>query len=200
MTRKDLTFGPRALLLGILTGALLLGVPLEAQRGPDGRRGSNQDRAQLEQRVRSQMDRMMRDRLDLTDDQADDLSALSQTFEGRRRELARSEQATRRRVEALMLEGGEDEEEARELLSRMSNLRDREAALFREEQDALLGILTPVQVLNMQNMRQQIGRRIRALRGGRGDDMGSPRRRGGGGAGRWGQGNVDGLGGVDLFL
>lgn len=200
MTGMDLRFGPRALLLGMLSGALLLGAPLDAQRGPDGRRGLSQDRARLEQRIRSQMARMMRDQLDLTDDQAGELSALSQTFDGLRRELARSEQATRRRVEALMLEGGEDEEEARELLSRMSELRDREAALFREEQDELLGILTPVQVLKMQNMREQIGRRIRALRGGRGNDMGSPRRRGGGGAGRSGQGNVDGLGGVDLFV
>ena len=197
MKGDRMIFRPRRILFGMLVGALLVAapvVPAEAQRGPEGRRGSNQDRARLEQRIRTQMARMIRERLDLTDEQAEDLAGISRSFDERRRELARSEQATRRRVEALMLEGGEDEEEARELLTRMAGLREQEAELFREEQDALLQILTPVQVLRMQDMREQVGRRIRALRGGRGNDEGSPRRRGGvgeerSGGGEWPRGH-----------
>lgn len=172
-------------------GAVLLFAPLQAQRGRDGRHGGGmQGRAELEQRMRAQMARMIRDRLELTDDQAERLSEVTEGFMGRRRELARSEQATRRRVEALMLEGGEDDDEARELLARVTELRTREAALFVEEQAALLEVLTPVQVLRMQELRKQLGQRIRSLRG-RGNDQPRARRRGG-------PGDVAGLGTIRL--
>jgi len=129
-----------------------------------------------------QMGRMMERRLGLTRDQATALSDVVQGFEERRREMRRSEQAARRRVEALLLEGGEDEAEARALLARMADLRQQEAALFAEEQEALLGVITPVQVLQMQDLREQIGQRIRALRG-RGGGEGRGQRRGSAGRG-----------------
>ena len=83
----------------------------------------------------------------------------------------------RRRVEALMLEGGQDQSEAAELLERMSVLRIQEAELFQAEQEALLEILTPVQVLQYVSLREQLGQRIRRLRGqaGRGDGRGGGR-------------------------
>ena len=169
----------RSLVLGLLTATLVLTAPVEAQRGPQGRRGGAQNREQLEQRVRAQMGRMMRERLDLTEEQSEQLSEVVQGFDEQRRELFRLEQATRRRVEALMLEGGSDEEEARELLTRMTDLRAQEADLFAVEQAALLEVLSPIQVLQMQSFREQIGRRIRALGGGMGDQPGGRRRRGG---------------------
>jgi len=138
---------------------------LHAQ-APEGRR-SGQDREQLEQRIRAQMGRMMRERLGLDEEQAAALAAVVQDFEGRRRELFGLEQAARRRVEALLLEGGDNEAEARELMDRTAELRLREAELFAAEQEALLGVLTPVQVLQLQELRQDLGRRIRALGGGR---------------------------------
>ncbi|MEQ1857888.1 MAG: Spy/CpxP family protein refolding chaperone, partial [Longimicrobiales bacterium] len=151
----------------LMTGALLVMAlsPLggSAQAGTDRRPPG--DRAQLEERVRAQMARVMRERLGLTEEQATRLSVVTEDFEGQRRELFALEQATRRRVEALLLEGGNDQEEARELISRMGDLREQEASLFREEQAALLGVLTPVQVLRLQELRQDLGRRIRALGG-----------------------------------
>jgi Spy/CpxP family protein refolding chaperone len=187
------------LLAGIVLG-LVAAAPVEAQRGSSGRRGGGeQDRAELEQRVRMQMGRMMERRLGLTQEQATALSDVVQGFDERRREMRRSEQAARRRVEALLLEGGEDDTEARELLARMADLRQQEAALFAEEQEALLDVITPIQVLQMQALREQIGQRIRALRGrgggqGRGQRGGSDGRGeirgaapGGGGAGHSGR-------------
>lgn len=155
----------RPLLLCAALATLLTAIPLEAQRGP--RRGPDGDRAELEQRLRARMARMIQQRLGLEEQQADTLSAVVADFDQRRRELARQELATRRRVEALMLEGGESEAEARALLQRMAELRSEEAALFQTEQERLLEILTPVQVLRLQALRAELGRRIRALRGGR---------------------------------
>ncbi len=163
------------LLLGLALASVVAAGPLEAQRG---RRGGEQDREQLERRIRAQMGRMMRERLGLTEQEATDLAAVVQSFDERRRDLLRAEQATRRRVEALLLEGGGDGAEALDLLNRMAELRAEEAGLFAEEQEALLGVLTPVQVLELHALREQIGRRIRALRGGR-RDQGPGRRRGG---------------------
>jgi Spy/CpxP family protein refolding chaperone len=165
-----------------------------AQRGGSGRQDG--DRAQLEQRVRAQMGRLMRERLGLDEAEAERLSEVVQSFEGRRRELFAREQATRLRVQALLEDGG-DQDEAQELITRMWELRRDEAELFREEQEALLDVLTPVQVLRLQELRQDLGRRIRALDGGRGGRPGfAPgSNRGGTGPGaRGGQGRRGSVG------
>jgi Spy/CpxP family protein refolding chaperone len=128
------------------------------------------------------MGRRIQERLGLTDAQGEELSGIVRGFEARRRELFRSEQATRRRVEALLLESQADPEEARELLARAAELRLQEAELVRDEQNALLAVLTPIQVLELQAVREEIGRRIRSLSDRRSDDTGGRRRRGGAGA------------------
>jgi len=130
------------------------------------------DRVQLEERVRAQMGRLMRERLGLDEAEAARLSEVVRGFDVRRRELFAQEQAARRRVEAVLREGSDEEDEARELITRMWELRREEAELFREEQEALLDVLTPMQVLRLQELRQDLGQRIRALGGGRGGRQG----------------------------
>ena len=146
-------------------GVLLPVTTAAQQRGPA--RG-NVDRAQLEERVRVQMGRLMRERLGLDQEEADRLSEVVRSFDGRRRELFVEEQAARRRVEALLNAGSSDQNEARTLITRMWELREQEAELVREEEEALLDVLTPVQLLRLQELRQDLGQRIRALNGGRG--------------------------------
>lgn len=149
----------------VWTAVLVAAVAPLAVSAQGGDRRAPGDRAQLEERVRAQMGRVMRERLGLTDEQATRLSEVTQNFENERRELFSLERAARRRVEALLLEGGTNQDEARELITRMGDLREREARLFREEQEALLDVLTPLQVLRLQELRQDLGRRIRALGG-----------------------------------
>ena len=153
---------------------LALAGPLEAQR--TGRRsGTPEERAQMEERFRRQFAKLIQDRLGLSESESSELSVLVREFEGRRRRLARDEQATRRQVEEL-LAGNANDAAARALLTSMVENRRAESELFAEEQAALLEVLTPVQLLQLQELRNELGRRIRALRGG--DD--SQRRRGGG--------------------
>lgn len=164
--------------------------PADAQR----RGGDPADRARIEQRIRAQMARMMQERLGLDEEQATRLSEVAESFESRRRELARQEFETRRRVEAL-LESGGDEAEARALLELQVALRSQEAELFREEQEALLEVLTATQLLELQDLRQDLGRRIRALRGGGRPDADRPRGpRGPGPDGRLGTHPMPGVG------
>lgn len=147
-----------------LAAVALIAAPLSAQDRGDRRRGP-QDRERMEQRLREQMARVVQERLDLTDEESERLSEITLEFQQERRSLARSERATRRGVEELLREGGDDQEAARDLLDRMVELRARESRLFSEEQEALLEVLTPRQVLQLQAFREHIGRRIRALRG-----------------------------------
>jgi hypothetical protein len=60
----------------------------------------------------------------------------------------------------------------------MVELSGQEATLFREEQEALLQILSSPQVVRLIMMRQQLGDRIRRLRGGGGRGRGSQGGRG----------------------
>ncbi len=152
-----------ALALG-LWAVLACAFPVAGQRGPG--RGTPPDRAQLEQRIRAQMGRIMRQRLGLDDEQAAKLSQVVEDFDARRRALLSEEQATRERVDTLLHSTPVDQSEAKSLLDRMAELRVREARLLGAEQEALLDVLTPSQVLEFQALRQDIGRRIRALRGG----------------------------------
>ncbi len=168
----------RSLMLGVLAATLMAAAPIEAQRGAEGRRGGMQNRQQLEQRIRAQMGRMMEERLGLSEEEATQLSEVVRGFQQQRRDLSRQERATRLRVEAFLEEGGTDEVEAAELLTRMSELRVEEAALFAAEQTALLDVISATQLLQMQAFREQIGQRIRALRGRRGGEA-TGRRRGG---------------------
>ncbi len=140
------------------------GAPLSAQRGPPGRMGQ-QDRTELERRVRERFGQMVKERLGLDDAQAQRLNETVMSFQEDRMSLWREEQAVRKRVEALLLEGGDDQAEARALLQRMQELRMEEARLGQTEQDKLLEVLTPVQVLRFQAMREEMGQRIRRLRG-----------------------------------
>lgn len=183
---KETIIGTRLLsgfVFALLSG-LLLTAPLSAQDRRDRRPGP-QDREAMEQRVRAQMARMIREELGLTEAEYEPVGQVMAQFHEGRRSLARSEQATRRRVEALLLEGGDDTQEAMELLDRLVELREEEAAIFRREQEALLEVLSPAQVLELHAVRERIIRRLRSFRGRRG--------------GR-GPGNVDGPPGVDLSV
>jgi Spy/CpxP family protein refolding chaperone len=157
----------------LLVGLVVFPDAANAQR----RRDDAPDRAQIEQRIRAQMGRMMQERLGLDEAKAARLSEVVQTFETRRRELAVREQATRRRVEALVQTDDASDQAALELVRLQAALRMEEAQLFRAEQDALLAVLTPRQLLTLQDLREDLGRRIRALRGGArdGNSSGPPR-------------------------
>ncbi len=150
--------------LGILMAVLLMGSAQElvAQRGGRG------SRADMELRVQARFDNLVREELDLGDDQWRRLQEAVGTFNTRRLEFLQSERGTRARVGRLGGPGGGrelSEEEASAILAEMLELSDQEATLFREEQEALLQILTAPEVVRYIVMRQQQGDLIRNIRG-----------------------------------
>ncbi len=158
--------------LGLLMAALLMGGAegLIAQRRGAQQPGGGQ-RAEMERRIQARFDNLVRETLDLTDDQVQQLQDVVEDFRGRRMDFSQRERSTRARVGRLGVRGGGGElteEEASEILAQMLELSGDEATLFREEQEAFLQILSAPQVVRFILMRQQFGDRIRTLRGGRG--------------------------------
>ena len=157
---------------GLLVTALLMG---RAEELVAQRRGGGQ-RAEMELRIQARFDNLVREELQLGDDQMRRLQEAVGDFNSRRREFAQRERGTRARVGRLGGPGGGREltdEEASQILAEMLELSDQEATLFREEQEALLQILSPQEAVRYIMMRQRLGDQIRGVRG-----------RGGGGPGR----------------
>ena len=167
--------------VSLLVAALLMGGAegLVAQRG--GGRGS---RADMELRVQARFDNLVREGLGLDDDQWRQLQTAVGDFRVRRLEFLQSERNTRARVGRWGGPGGGQElteQEASAILAEMLELGDQEAALLREEQEALLRVLSPQQVVRYILMHQQQGDRIQNIRRGGGPGRGG---RGGRGSGR----------------
>ncbi len=165
------------LIRGLMLPAIVLTVlaaPADAQERRD-RRPSAEERQEMERRARAQMSRMIREELDLTEAEYEPISAIMERYSDERRRLARSERELRRQLEALLEGRAEDTTDPSGLLQRLVEFREREATIFRNEQEALLEHLTPTQVLQLHALRERVSRRIRELRGrrgGRGDDRG----------------------------
>jgi hypothetical protein len=167
---------------------LILAVsPLAAQRQPPAMRAGPgaQQRQELEQRIRARFGQMIKQRLGLDDETAKALDRTVQSFRPGREQLARDQEALRKRVQAFDLEGGGSDQEAQQLLNRMNELREREGHLYQSEQDSLEKVLSPSQLLRFNVMREQLAQRIQQLRmgGGMGGGRGMRGRGGGGGGG-----------------
>ena len=157
--------------LGLLMVGLVMGGAegLVAQRRDDQQPGRGGQRAEMEQRIQARFDNLVREGLNLTDGQVQQLENVVQDFRGRRLDFSQRERTTRARVGRFGLRGGGAEltdREATEILAEMLELSGDEATLFREEQEAFLQILSAPQVVRFIMMRQQFGERIRSLRGG----------------------------------
>ena len=133
-----------------------------------------QERQQLERRVRARFAEMMQQRLGLSAEESERLDRTVESFMERRQRLVADEQALRRQMEAIAVEKEPSEADARAVIDRMQELREEEVRLFRAEHEALLGVLTPVQVVRFHAMREQLGQRIQQLRGGMGPGAGRP--------------------------
>ena len=159
-----------AMTTGLLMMALLTGGAegLVAQR-PGNQQPGGGRRAEMERRIQARFDNLVREELELDDDQVQQLQEVVERFRQRRVEFSQRERSTRSRVVGLGVGGGRrelSEREASGILQEMLELSGDEATLFREEQEAFLQILSPQQVVRFIVMRQQLGDRIRNLRGG----------------------------------
>ena len=160
--------------IGLLAILLLAGVDGIAAQRPGGRRppGARGQRIEMEQRIQARFDGLVRDQLELSGDQGRQFGDIVEDFRQRKQELALRERQVRGTVLRLGIRVAEErdlsDEEATEALEEMVLLREEEARLFREEQEALVDVLTPQQLLRFVVMRRQLAERIQRIRSGGG--------------------------------
>lgn len=150
----------------LLTAALIL--PAASPEGALSAQLRPGDRSpELVRRVQQQFERRTRNELGLTEAEFQEVQAVVAGFRPRRVALSGEERTLRAQAQQLVRreeDSRADNLRAGEILKGIQRLRDSEAALAREEEDRLAELLTPMQLLKYQVLRQQLAERIRQLR------------------------------------
>ena len=121
------------------------------------------DRGALEDRVRARFAAIVRAELGLTSEQLQEIDQVVAPFQDQRRMLVRREAALRRRMRPGNAAGWTDDE-AREILTEMTAVREEETRLFRSEMEGLQETLTPAQTLRFYELRTDLMERVQRLR------------------------------------
>lgn len=138
--------------------------------------GGQRQRLELEQRLQRGFYRQVQTQLQLESDQVQKLQDVTRSFQEERRTLNRSMASLRYKLRDPGLVDM-PEEDARTLLQEMVTLQEQELGLYKREQAELLEVITPVQLIRLYRLRDDLGQRVQQLRQGRGQGAG----RGGGG-------------------
>ncbi len=167
-----------ALLLGLLVAMPSIPGDLEARQrqGPERR---EMTREQMEERVMREFESRIAEALGLDASSREAMRTALEEFRSRRAPLLQERLRTQARMRRHLNAEGSDEE-ARAILASLRSLRVREVALQGEEEERLLTILTPGQLLRLHHMRDQFAQRIRRLESGGPRTEAGPRPRGGG--------------------
>ena len=128
-------------------------------------RGPSATRQELVERIRERFENRIARELRLDEEQREVIGEVFSVFARSRAELLPQRREIERRISGHLAGPDGSEEDALGLLEEMRALREREAELLREEEDRLLEVLTPSQVLRLQALRDQFGNQIRRLRG-----------------------------------
>lgn len=154
----------------VLAGLLVLGPGAVQAQVPNQVR---ERRADLERQVRQRFLSQVEQRLELTEEQRDQVrDALSASADARM-DLALESRALRIEVMQAVRDEDASMDRYRDILDRLTAIREEERAIEVREAEALEQILDPRQQVLFLVMRMQFNERIRALRGG-GPGAGGP--------------------------
>jgi Spy/CpxP family protein refolding chaperone len=133
-----------------------------------GDRGARQQR--LAGEVREAFHRVVKQRLNLKDDQARRLKEVDDRYENQRNEVARDEREARQALRAALAApaGSTDQAKVDENMGRVMKAQRRRSEILEAEQKELGTFLTPVQRAQFFAMRDNLARRIQQVRSGRG--------------------------------
>jgi Spy/CpxP family protein refolding chaperone len=162
---------------------LALAAPLPAQRdraaqakAADSAAIASPQRRQLERRLRQRVLDVVRDRLDLSQDQVQKLSATTERYDAQRRSLAQRERSLRLELRAQLRRGDSaDQKTVADLLEKTLQAQQDRLNLYRQEQSDLAAFLTPVQRAKYMGLQEQMRSRVEELRRSRSDRSRRPR-------------------------
>lgn len=175
----------RAVLVAVaMSSASAIGSAANAQGGPPmgppgGMRADDPRRAELERKFKERLDRIARERLQLTDEQAVRLRDVASRTEESRRTLRRDETMMRMAMRRELLAGDRaDEQKIAELLEQMPKLERRRLDLMEQEQKELARFLSPLQRARYFALQDELRRGMQELQRRRMGDSDGPRERG----------------------
>jgi hypothetical protein len=153
-----------------LAATLLLGAPVAAQQ-PGPPRGQ-MDRAQIEQRIMAQFRSLVGTELGIDSVTSDVLFAVVGEMQEERRALQMRELRLDRRLRGTGVYLSE--EQSGEALEEFIAIKREELRLLEAEHGRLGEVLSPPQLLRFYALRDEMGERIRRLRGGERGPRGAP--------------------------
>lgn len=177
---------PRRMMLLALAGWLMLPSAFGAAQVVPPQGGQRQ-RMELEQRLHAGFGQVVRSRLGLSQEKLVALQGVMSSFQKDRMELNRAKAALRYRLQEPALQGVPDAQ-ARRVLREMVQLQEQELDLYRREQEELLKVLSPTQLVRFYGLRESLGQQVQDLRLGRGLGRGPG---GGPGGGAGGPGGME---------
>ncbi len=133
-------------------------------REPQGLRGSEPRRAELERRFQQRIDAMVRQRLELSDEQALKLREVASRTETARRTLRREEMQARQAMRDELLAGDNaNVSKVADLLDQLPRLERRRIELMEQEQRELSKFLSPVQRARYFALQDELRRNMQEL-------------------------------------
>ncbi|MDQ6828757.1 MAG: hypothetical protein M3081_07805 [Gemmatimonadota bacterium] len=123
-----------------------------------------EERAKLEQQFRAQIAQIVRQRLQLSDDQFRQLLSTNQRYEGQRRDLIRQEREVLQGLRDEQLSATPNQGRVSTLIDKRLQLEQQRLAITQQEQHELGGFLTPVQRAQYAALQEQIRRRLQEFR------------------------------------
>lgn len=149
-----------------LAGVLTLG-PMVAAAQVTPPAGGQRQRLELERRLNQGFQRSIQNQLGFDQAKMQGIQGVMRSFQTDRRSLNRSQASLRHRLRDPALTEL-SEPDARSLLQEMVTLQQRELELYQREQEELLKLMTPVELLRFYRLRENLGERIQQVRQGRG--------------------------------
>lgn len=132
-------------------------------------------RQMLEKQFRQRSEQIVRQRLNLNDDQVHRLRSVNANIGGQRNALLEQERSVRSDLRDEMAKGsGADQSRVAQLMAQAHDLQGKRFALQQDEQRQLSSFMTPVQVAQYVGLQAQIRQRIREMQRGNNSDQGIP--------------------------
>ena len=148
-----------------LVALVVVSTSASAQQGQPRDSVAAQRRAVLDSQVRQRIAAMVRERLQLTDAQAQQLQESEQRFELRRRELVQREMRLRRDLRQQLSPGvAADQQRVASLLDQIMAVHRDRVTMTEQEQRDLARFLTPVQRARYLGLQGELRDRIEGMR------------------------------------
>jgi len=142
---------------------------------PEAGRGVQPRRQALEQQFRQRSEQIVRQRLNLSDDQVNRLRTVNANIGGQRNALLQQERAVRMSLRDEMGKGSAaDQAKVAQLMAQAHDLQGKRFALQQDEAQQLSSFMTPVQVAQYVGLQAQIRQRIREMQRGQNGDQPDP--------------------------